>query len=318
MKRKWITNLLIGIVVIIGLIFLISTIKQEIAEKNNEVIRKENQDRGNVQNSVTITNGNIKNEGLIDKFIEAKTERENAKLIINQDNNNIILEYFIGDNDKRYNEYMKNNENPDKIEFNQEAVDTRNLSDEQIASEYKRIYGYYTISINGDKKEYDALHWSVKRKTTNNEVQLYFDTFILQVTELPEICKYNLDSSEYEEKFKLHYNQRKDLGIKEIYDNGEYKIKTFGGDVSITMENDMVYTLKDALNQGIITCDDIINQAKKDEKYGICSSGYYKDGGSTEYLYKEYTILKLNTLDGDKDLVIGMQGAIINSYNKNK
>ena len=55
--------------------------------------------------------------------------------------------------------------------------------------------------------------------------------------------------------------QRKDLGIKEVFDYGEYKVKTFGGDV---------------------------------------------------------TLLKLNTLDGDKDLIIGMGGQIINSYNKNR
>jgi len=40
--------------------------------------------------------------------------------------------------------------------------------------------------------------------------------------------------------------------------------------------------------------------------------GYYYDGGSTEYYYDDYTILKFNSLDGCKDLVIGPSGAIIN------
>lgn len=82
----------------------------------------------------------------------------------------------------------------------------------------------------------------------------------------------------------------------------------------------MVYKLEDALNQKIITPDDIINQAKMDFKYGLCQEVYYQDGGSTEYRYykqPQYTILKFNTLTNDKDLIIGMGGTIINSYYKN-
>ena len=127
-----------------------------------------------------------------------------------------------------------------------------------------------------------------------------------------------MNSSNYTTKYELSYIQRKDLGIKEVGDNGEYKIKTFGGDVELTVEDDMVYTLDDAIKQGIITCDDILNQCKIDEKYGKCEKAYYSDGGSTEYLYNDYTILKLNTLNGDKDLIIGMHGQIINSYENNK
>ena len=47
----------------------------------------------------------------------------------------------------------------------------------------------------------------------------------------------------------------------------------------------MVYELEDALNQKIITPDDIINQAKLDFKYGVCQEDYYSDGGSIEYKY---------------------------------
>ena len=30
-----------------------------------------------------------------------------------------------------------------------------------------------------------------------------------------------------------------------------------------------------------------------DEKYGICETGYYSDGGSTEYLYKDLYYIKI-------------------------
>ena len=80
----------------------------------------------------------------------------------------------------------------------------------------------------------------------------------------------------------------------------------------------MVYNLEDALSKKVITPDDILAQARIDTKYGICQSDAYYDGGSTDFMYKDFTILKLNTLNGDKDLVIGFQGQIIDSYNKNK
>lgn len=135
-----------------------------------------------------------------------------------------------------------------------------------------------------------------------------------------------IESSETNlQSFELKYVQRKDLGIKEIYDTGEYKIKTFGGDVTIKL-NGIEYSFEDALNQNKITGEDIINQAEKDEKNNLCQKNLYYDGGSAEYKYEEYTILKINhnklkSLDSDEyfgednhDLIIGMKGDILNRY----
>lgn len=58
-------------------------------------------------------------------------------------------------------------------------------------------------------------------------------------------------------------------------------------------------------------------QALKDKEEGICTFEIYQDGGSEEYYYDEYTILKLNILYGQKDLIIGMKCTIIDLYNKN-
>lgn len=131
----------------------------------------------------------------------------------------------------------------------------------------------------------------------------------------------NEESNNDVQNFKLIYNQRKDLGIKTIIDKNtsdqyDYSICTFGGDVTITIDGDMVYSLEDALSKNIITGEDILEQAKIDEKYGLCEEGYYLDGGSTEYLYSDYTILKCNTLDGNKNLYIGMKGEILSQINK--
>ena len=150
----------------------------------------------------------------------------------------------------------------------------------------KKIFGYYIYSINGETKgEYTDIDHEIKRGIGNGKVTLYFDAETIDYVKIPTICDYDLDSSNYSEKFKLTYRQRKDLGRNEIFDYGEYKIKTFGGNVSITIDDDMVYELEAALNQKIITPDDIINQAKLDFKYGVCQEAYYSDGGSTEYKY---------------------------------
>ncbi|MBS5858290.1 MAG: RNA polymerase sigma factor [Clostridia bacterium] len=178
--------------------------------------------------------------------------------------------------------------------------------------------------LNDKEEKFDDLHWEVKRKTTENTVQVIFYGYLLELTEIPVICEYDLDSSLYQKNYDLTYLQRKDMGVKQIarinqFDNTDFDVYTLGGDVIITIEQDMVYSLEDALNQKVITVNSILEQAKLDAKYGICEAAFYKDGGSIEYRYKDYTILKFNTLDGNKDLIIGMSDSIINNeYLKNR
>ena len=172
--------------------------------------------------------------------------------------------------------------------------------------------------LNDKEEKFDDLHWEVKRKTTENTVQVIFYGYLLELTEIPVICEYDLDSSLYQKNYDLTYLQRKDMGVKQIarinqFDNTDFDVYTLGGDVIITIEQDMVYSLEDALNQKVITVNSILEQAKLDAKYGICEAAFYKDGGSIEYRYKDYTILKFNTLDGNKDLIIGMSDSIINN-----
>ena len=161
-----------------------------------------------------------------------------------------------------------------------------------------------------------------------NEVNIIFESWAELATPLPVICKYNLDSSNYKHRFDLTFYQRKDLGIKDIYDVGDYKIKTFAGDVTISIPTNTswsvetaelkTYTLEDALNEKIITENDILEQAKDDEKYNLIWKNYYTDGGSVQYMYHDYNIIKLNTLDGEKDLIISDSHLFLKDYNKMK
>lgn len=308
MKKKVICIMLI---VFVFMVFLVGWI----LAKNNilnikytgELIENaSNQESENIDKSyVSITNGVIRNENLIDEFINLD-EKENKKLEIHQDDNKIIVEYIKP-------EYNENNQNKTS------NIEIGNNTEE----DNKKYFGYYKLKINDDEtRTFSRNKHSICRSTNinDNKVAVFFDSYSIDYAEIPLICEYNLDSSNYTKQFELNYMPRKDMGIKEVYDNGDYKVKTFAGNVTVCIEQDMVFSLEDALSNKVLTCEQIIEQAKMDERYGICKKGYYSDGGSIEYCYysdiqNQYTILKLNTLDGKKDLVIGFAGPILSKYN---
>lgn len=264
---------------------------------------------------VIIKNNEIQNEYLIDEFIEKTdcSKIESQELNILQDDKKIKITYTPGEHAKIYQEGIKQESIIFNLPSNDDSFETR-----------QKIYGYYSLIVNDEEPKKFALqdHY-ITRMIDNNNVILYFDAPLIDYTEIPTICRYSVESSNYSKKYDLSYKQRKDLGIKEVFEVGDYKIKTFGGDVTIIIDGDMVYSLEDALKQNVIIPDDIIAQVKMDVKYGICNKGMYSDGGSVEYCYygepeNQYTILKLNTLDNDKDLIIGMGGQILGLYNKYK
>lgn len=301
------------IVVIIFMLILILVGSFAYNKKDNEEVLKcpvvsttEYED-----NTVIIKEYNIDNEELIDNFIEIANyeNEERQELNIKQDDKEIKVIYNPGEYAKAKSLNADNTNIP--------------ISDGSAQSN-KFAYGYYSLIIDGKNVgEYPLFSHTIKRSISDNIVIVYFDAELIDYSAIPEICRYNIESSNYSKKFDLYYHQRKDLGISKVYDAEDFSVKTFGGDVLITIEDDMVYNLEDALNKGVITTDDILEQAKIDAKYGVCLEAYYSDGGSTEYKYyntseNQYTILKLNTLEGDKDLVVGMSGKIIDIYNNAK
>lgn len=270
------------------------------------------------QNIVIIENGNIHNEDKIDEFIRNRLEQETSSLQIvtieNGKETHITVEFIQG-------QYQDENT---LEEDNTDVINTVNMQvpSENAISDYARVIdGYYRVTENGKEIGiYDHLDWEMRKITKDNVVQIVMKSNLIDVAENPVICEYSLESSEHQKKFELTYMGRKDMGVKKIaeknqFDNLDFGVYTIAGDVSITIEEDMVYSLEDALSQGIITVQDILDQAIEDEKYGICERAYSQDGGSTEYRYADYTILKYSTLNGNKDLVIGMQGTILNQVN---
>ena len=87
-------------------------------------------------------------------------------------------------------------------------------------------------------------------------------------------------------------------------DKYDYNIYGYDGIVNIKIAG-KEYFLKEALLENKITMEEIIEKASKDEKDGKITAEMYKDGGSMEYHYDNYTIIKFATLSGNGDVYIG-------------
>ena len=132
-----------------------------------------------------------------------------------------------------------------------------------------------------------------------------------------KICNYATVKETAKYNFQLEFN--KDLEkeeITKILAKGEnnkynYNIYSYKGTVNIIINGEKM-SLRDALINNKITIDKILEKADKETKESTIFGDYYADGGSRVYLYNDYSILKLNKLDGNKDLYIGVPSMNIN------
>ena len=91
----------------------------------------------------------------------------------------------------------------------------------------------------------------------------------------------------------------------------DYNLYYYGLDeVNITIKNETIL-LEEALRSGKMTLDGLIIKANKDFPNAIS----YDDGGSMEYHYKNYTIIKVHKLDGNRDVYIGISNMKLNDLN---
>jgi len=89
-------------------------------------------------------------------------------------------------------------------------------------------------------------------------------------------------------------------------DTYNYDVYVYDGSVNIRMDG-KDYSLKEALLEDKIRMEEIIKKANKDIPNAIS----YDDGGSIEYHYENYTIIKCHTLDGNRDVYIGSKDMTI-------
>ena len=284
---------------------LLTNPKEEVSIDSTETIK--NMSEQTQTDIVIIKNRNIENEKLIDEFIEkVSTTTEEIVLKIHEYSSETEFE-------EKQVTYV-----PGTYNHAKEKGETTNVyAGEPTIDSYKQVYGYYIYQIGNDEENaeiFDNFHWKIKRNTKDGKVDVIFINHdLIQVTEIPVILSYQLSSADYHQEFELKFTQREDKEVKEIFSKNtledyDFNIYTYAGDVTI-IKDGKEYDFKQALENKIITIEDILNQGKLDAKYGICEEGYYKDGGSIEYQYPQYTVLKYHSLDGNGDFVIGSTGS---------
>ena len=105
------------------------------------------------------------------------------------------------------------------------------------------------------------------------------------------------------------------LRVNEKYENGSssYSLYYYGlSDVSITIDGQTL-PLAQALQEGKLTPQDILQKGWQDLENKEIRGGAYRDGGSVDYLYGDFTIIKFNTLDGLRDFYIGIPEMELNA-----
>lgn len=108
------------------------------------------------------------------------------------------------------------------------------------------------------------------------------------------------------------------LRVNEKYENGStsYSLYYYGlSDVSITIDGQTL-PLAQALQEGKLTPQDIRRKGWQDLENKKIRGGAYRDGGSVDYLYGDFTIIKFNTLDGLRDFYIGIPEMELNALEK--
>ncbi len=114
-----------------------------------------------------------------------------------------------------------------------------------------------------------------------------------------------------EEKFdyELTVKRSKSSGVTWMTDEAFYKKNGFHAylycldKAYVTLGSKSIY-IGDALNSGEMSVDRLIEKANNDANCGIIKRDMLKDGGTMFYRYDDYTIIKRNTTDGNKDLII--------------
>lgn len=87
--------------------------------------------------------------------------------------------------------------------------------------------------------------------------------------------------------------------------DSSYTIYYYGIEKAIINLNNEKLDLADSLVENKITLEELLEDLKKSNELNDGGTVIYKDGGTKKYLTDSYTIIKCNTLEGNKDIYMG-------------
>ena len=194
---------------------------------------------------------------------------------------------------------------------------------EKLQSNTRKI-----LIANGENRDY---LYGVGRKviiTYDNKIQSDTNTIIGAIIDVDGYDKFEFEVIESEKIEKKKILNNKDLERL----NSDYDLYYYGLEEVNVKVNDKVMTLENALKDGYLTMSGILVKANKDvqeveEMYAkyeeqqsvpliLPRALRYRDGGSVEFQYEKFVIIKFNTLAGDNSMYICKAGTTLNDLNK--
>lgn len=163
------------------------------------------------------------------------------------------------------------------------------------------------IRINYGTNHIDYLY-GVGRKVIINYSGYIKETYPAQI-DTDDILIDGYEEFELIVKTSKNKKKTKILNNKELNKSDiDYNLYYYGIDEVKISINGKTMLLEEALRSGKMTINGLIIRANKD----FPNAKVYKDGGSTEYHYNHYTIIKMHKIDGNRDVYIGTKGMTIN------
>lgn len=139
------------------------------------------------------------------------------------------------------------------------------------------------------------------------KVVIYYTGYIME--SYPAQINTNKISTEGYKDFEITVKKSNDITKKKILNNKDlssdkqdYNLYSYGLDEVNVKVDSKEMSLEEALKSGKMTIEGIIQKANKDFPKAMT----YNDGGSIEYHYKDYSIIKVHKLDGNRDVYIGI------------
>ena len=254
--------------------------------------------------SITISNDKVYNLEKLDEFIE----NVNNVLYDNEISLKVNLYTMEGELvtkeltyvpvKENYDENYKNRKLIVKTDYGNDSYSSQGLVNEEYLMQPYKIERKFL-------KEGNLIQIILKRSDMSSDVQ-----------DEVELFEYELQNTDYIENNHIYYAQRKDMGVDKINSEEDFDIYVIGGNVTIAKNNEEAKDFSEAIEAKYISIDEILKQAEVDSKYGVCRRGFYSDGGTIEYRYQDYTLIKANTLAGNKDFIIAPPNMIWSEISK--
>lgn len=256
-------------------------------------------------NSMTISTDKVYNLEKLDEFIE----NVNNVLYDHEISLKVNLYTVEGEIVTKELTYVPIKENYDENYKNRKLIVKTDYSNDSYSSQGIVNEEYLMQPYKMERKfvkEENLIQIIIKRSDMSSDVQ-----------DEVELFEYELQNTDYIENNHIYYAQRKDMGVDKINSEEEFNIYVVGGNVTIAKNNEEAKDFSEAIEAKYISIDEILEQAEVESKYGVCRRGFYSDGGTIEYSYQDYTLIKANTLSGNKDFIIAPPNMIWSEISKN-